>query len=326
MNNEKVQAALNSVEAFIADLASETDAFQQSTHWKSILSNAAKFHNYSITNQLLIASQCKGATYVAGFQRWKSLGRHVIKGSKGIAILVPCILSKTPPVDSQTGLDASEESVESQGKDSFIWFRTGYVFDISMTSGKPLPQLELPQILDDKGTLPLVKAAVEDLGIEVRYEEFSQPDLKGVSKNGYICVRGSLPPGDMASVLIHEAAHELVHQGNNRERAQEIGKTMVEIEAESTAYVVMRHLGIESTANLYLASYGANGKAIKAALSRVTEASSRLIAAIERARAAEHIEGSDGMKLPLAPLILPEHLTSEPSFESEICYDSNMQV
>lgn len=128
---------------------------------------------------------------------------------------------------------------------------------------------------------------MESLGIEARYEEFAEPGLNGMSKNGHIEVRESLPPGDMASVLIHEAAHGLLHQGKNRGRARELGKAIVEIEAESTAYVVMHYLGIESTANLYLTSYGADGQAIKSAIGRVSEASSRLITAIGEARKAQ---------------------------------------
>ncbi len=295
MKNEKVQAALDSVEASLAELAAETDAFQQSERWKTILDNVSKFHNYSIFNQLLIASQRKDATYVAGFVRWKSLGRQVVKGAKGIAILVPCKMKSKPTLEE----DMAEIPAETVKKapSSFIWFRTGYVFDISDTTGKPLGLLDLPPVVDDNGKLPLVEAAVKSLGIGVQYEEFDTPGLSGVSKDGNIIIRESLPAGDKASVFIHEAAHTLLHWGENYERALEIGKETREVEAESTAYVVMRYLGIASTANLYLTSYGADGSAIKAALGRVRDASSRIIGAIEQVRKTQADEAVYSMPL-----------------------------
>ena len=39
---------------------------------------------------MLIALQRPEATHVAGYNKWKELGRQVKKGEKGIAILAPC--------------------------------------------------------------------------------------------------------------------------------------------------------------------------------------------------------------------------------------------
>lgn len=303
MKYETVKAAKDLVETAIGDLAPETDAFQQSARWKSMLNTMSRFHKYSIANQFLIMSQRESATHVAGFHAWKSLGRHVIKGAKGIAIMVPCkVKGKSEIAGGQAQVSAEAVGeIPSKGEgDSFVVFRTGYVFDFSDTEGRPLDLIELPPVLDDNGNLPLVEAAVKSLGIEITYEEFSQSGLNGVSKGGHIAVRGSLPAGDKTSVFIHECAHELLHWGANRERAKKIGKETVEIEAESTAYVVMRYLGIKSTADLYLTSYGADGAAIKAAIDRVREASSRIISAIDQVRKAQSLGAADDTPLPLA--------------------------
>jgi antirestriction protein ArdC len=85
----------------------------------------------------------------------------------------------------------------------------------------------------------------------------------------------------MTSVLIHEAGHELLHWGDQKEIGDAIGRKQREVEAEPMAYAVMQYLGIESTANQNLAFYGANGKVIKASLGRIRNAVSRLIAAIK---------------------------------------------
>lgn len=110
VKNEEIQAAVDSVESAISNLAEETDAFRQSERWKRILKNVGKFHKYSITNQFLIAHQREGATYVAGFQRWKSLSRHVIKGAKGIRIPVPCAVK-----DRQVDEEGEREAMETGG-------------------------------------------------------------------------------------------------------------------------------------------------------------------------------------------------------------------
>ncbi len=87
-------------------------------------------------------------------------------------------------------------------------------------------------------------------------------------------------------MLIHEAAHELLHWGDQKEIGNALGKKMCEVEAESTAYAVMQYLGIESTADQYLALYGADGKVIKASLGRIRNAVATFIDAIEKQKGA----------------------------------------
>jgi hypothetical protein len=51
----------------------------------------SRFHQYSFGNCMLIALQRSDTTHVAGFQRWKQLGRYVKKDEKGILILAPIV-------------------------------------------------------------------------------------------------------------------------------------------------------------------------------------------------------------------------------------------
>src|ERR1700690_1656974 len=78
-----------SVKTMIENLANETDAARQSDLFKSVLRAQAAFWDYSFYNQMLIWKQRQDATYVAGFNTWPKLERHVTKGEKGIAILAP---------------------------------------------------------------------------------------------------------------------------------------------------------------------------------------------------------------------------------------------
>src|SRR5688572_33061229 len=62
---------------------------KDSERFREYLRFASRFHQYSLNNRLLIWLQRPNASQVAGFQTWKSLGRSVRKGEKGIAILAP---------------------------------------------------------------------------------------------------------------------------------------------------------------------------------------------------------------------------------------------
>ena len=75
----------------------------------------ARFHRYSFPNICLIAAQCPTATHVAGFQTWKSLGRFVRRGEKGIAILAPIVRRC--------------ESAAADDENAVVGFRQAYVFD-----------------------------------------------------------------------------------------------------------------------------------------------------------------------------------------------------
>ena len=122
MTTEKTHRLLASLEQAVLDV-------QDSDTFKAYLRMAAKFHKYSFGNILLIASQRPDATRVAGFRTWHALGRHVRRGEKGIAIVVPF----------RSLRDNDEGEVEER-----VRFGTGYVFDISQTEGADLPEVEVP--------------------------------------------------------------------------------------------------------------------------------------------------------------------------------------
>jgi antirestriction protein ArdC len=94
------------------------------------LNAIGRFHRYSLHNVLLIASQKPNASYIAGFRTWNELGRFVRKGEKGIMILAPIVRRKA---------DKEEEREETSRR--VAGFRPAYVFDVSQTDGKELPQI-----------------------------------------------------------------------------------------------------------------------------------------------------------------------------------------
>jgi antirestriction factor ArdC-like protein len=125
--------------------------------WRAMLDAAAKFHTYSLGNQLLIARQ--GArlgispTRVAGFTIWKALGRSVVKGSTGLAVLAPCTytpknaiadLAAPAAATAETAWEPSGGNADRPaGPGVLRGFRVLHVFDITQTA--------LQQIANDAG-------------------------------------------------------------------------------------------------------------------------------------------------------------------------------
>src|ERR1700742_3498273 len=124
----------------------------------------AKFHRYSFNNCLLIAIQKPDATFVAGFQRWKELGRYVRQGEKGIMILAPLVKR------SASSEAAAKEGDGEESSTRVVGFRATYVFDVSQTDGDELPQFST--ITGEPGQLiQMLQQLVGDHGIGLRYEE-----------------------------------------------------------------------------------------------------------------------------------------------------------
>jgi antirestriction protein ArdC len=227
---EKVQQALKDLEQGVAKLVTEQD-------WIEYLRVQSTFHDYSFGNVMLIAIQRPGATQVAGFKAWKKLGRNVLKGEKGIAILAPMTRKAT---DENTG----EERRWISG------FRVVYVFDIAQTDGEPLPS-HPSRLLDegdaDADMLEMVKSLIMAEGFT--YKELQIPG----STNGFtdhltkqVTVDRHMPIQQRVKTALHELAHVIMHSPEDVDYQARRG--YCEIEAESTAYVVLHALGYDAGA------------------------------------------------------------------------------
>jgi antirestriction protein ArdC len=198
----------------------------------------ARFHHYSFGNVILIASQKPGATQVAGFHTWKSLGRWVKKGEQGIAILAPMVGRKRRDGTYGPAAEDSDENVRQ-----LFGFRIVHVFDVSQTEGAQLP--EFAGIHGNPGkALSRLEGIIAGHGIQLEYD-FPAGGAEGASCNGSIVVRPDMPPAETFAVLVHELAHELLHQRMDRRRLA--SRTVQETEAEAVAYVVCQAIGLESS-------------------------------------------------------------------------------
>lgn len=226
----------------------------------------AKFHHYSFNNCLLIAIQKPDATFVAGFQRWKELGRYVRKGEKGIMILAPLV---------KRGNRSDVSAVEDEEVVArLIGFRATHVFDVSQTEGDELPQFSV--ITGNPGELiEAVQQLVRDRGIELRFEDFLG-GADGVSEGGKISIRRGLPAAEEFSVTVHELAHELLHR---TERRKETTKSIRELEAEAVAFIVCRATGLDGLerSSDYIQLYRGDKELLLASLAHIQRVASQII-------------------------------------------------
>ena len=139
-----------------------------------------RFHRYSLNNVLLIALQKPHASYVAGFRTWNELGRFVRKCEKGIMILAPIVRRKVE--DEETADEASR---------AIGGFRAAYVFDISQTDGKDLPQIGIVQG-DPRGHCDRLRQFAIAQGIAVEYSQEIAP-ARGTSFGGRIALLPGQP-------------------------------------------------------------------------------------------------------------------------------------
>ena len=244
----------------IEQLARETDNARVSKEMLHYLDMCSRFHQYSPFNVWLILMEKPDATMVAGFHRWITMKRFVCKGERGITILAPVLI----PEQNDDGIQIEK----------LVGFKTVYVFDISQTDGEPLP--EPPNWKSPEKNAELMNKLTrlaQDKGIQIQVKHIGR-DIQGVSIGGKIIV----DPEAGTKTLIHEIAHELLHHKEN----VLTDRTTRELEAESVAYVVGKHFGLDSlTSPNYNALHGASADLILGHLERIRNTSAEIIQALE---------------------------------------------
>lgn len=230
-----------------------------SDNYIRLLDIISKFHNYSLNNCILILMQCPEATRVASFATWKKIGHPVVKGSKGIKILVP-IPYKYQKKEKSLDADGNEvsEIVDAQG----LTFRIGHVFDASQVNGE-LPTLT-HELTDDSPHLQKAVDRIIGENADISYDH----SLKQGGANGYyrldtkqICLRSNMAALQTLKTIIHEKAHSLLHNSDSKNKYT---REEAEVQAESVAYVVCQTFGLNSSEYSfgYIAGWS-NGKELK---------------------------------------------------------------
>jgi len=244
----------------------------QSDALKLYLAVMSRFHKYSWGNCLMIYNQRPDATHVAGFHAWLRMRRCVRKGEKGIVILAPMV-----------GRKKSDDEISEDAQTRLFGFRAAHVFDVSQTDGDPLPEFATVNG-DPRGYSERLTRFVGNQGIVLEYDSKIAP-ARGMSSGGKIALLPDLTPAETFAVLVHEAAHELLHRGDRR---KETTHTVRETEAEAVAFVVCSAIGLDTNTSSsdYIQLHAGDKATLAESLAFIQQTASAILQAIEPEEAA----------------------------------------
>ncbi len=259
------------IAAMTADIEKGIQDVFTSDKYADYLRVMSKFTNYSLNNTLLIALQKPDASLVAAFGKWKELGRSVNKGEKGITIFAP-VMHKTNqyietevPVTDKYGNklyndDGTEKTETITEPVKGISFKTVTVFDVSQTSGKPLPTIvdELEGDFDHDKMAAVLEGVRKAAGVPVEFEDMGA-DVKGYYDHAEkkIAIKTGMSDIQTLKTAFHEAAHSILHDSDLDTPVSKLSRDAKEVQAESVAYMVASRYGIDTSeySFVYVASW-----------------------------------------------------------------------
>ena len=282
------------IEAWIEDLVDLVDAAAASDEFQEWLDVHSRFHEYSYRNTLLIKQQRPDATYVAGFRTWQeAFDRHVLEGERAIWIWAPLIAKRCPDCgNSPTYHDRIDceynETPTDEWSKGVVGFKPAPVFDVSQTEGAALPALNTETRGDASDIVTALIDAADALDLEARIVppgSWEHGGAKGVcslpaSSEGKprVEAKARSNEADLVTTLLHEYAHARLHS-DGREATSRPSR---EVEAEAVAYVVGRHLGLDtSNSAFYLAAWRRDDpEALRDRLHRISSVAGELIESV----------------------------------------------
>lgn len=268
------------------------DVFQ-SDKYKQFLNVMAKFPRYSVNNTMLIMMQRPDAQLCQSFTGWKQMGRYVKKGEKGISILAPApykIEREQTKLDEKGRpvFDADGEPVKEKVEVTIRAFKVVKTFDLSQTDGKELPTIGPSELVGNIEGYPKLLQALQEISPVPVSFELIDGDAKGFYhlEDKKIVVQDGMSEVQTIKTLLHEMAHEKLHDKDNVPEAKDISRNGKEVEAESVAYVVCQHYGINTSdySFSYVAGWteGKETPELKASLDKIRQTASEFIYQIDQ--------------------------------------------
>ena len=269
-----------------------------SERYREYLRVMSKFHNYSFNNTLLIAIQKPDASLVAGFSAWKNnFGRNVIKGQKGIKIIAPSPykvkqeMKKIDPHTQQPIIGKDGKPVTEEKEITIPAYKVVSVFDVSQTEGRELPDIAVNELTGDVERYRDFFAALEKTSpVPIGFEQ-----IPGSSHGYYhledkrIAIDEGMSEIQTLKTAIHEIAHAKLHDidlnAPENEQQPRIDRRTREVEAESVAYTVCQHYGLDTSDYSfgYVAGWssGRELSELKSSLETIRSAAAEIINSID---------------------------------------------
>ena len=295
-----------------------TELFE-SERYREYLRVMSKFHNYSINNTLLIAMQKPDASLVAGFSACKNnFGRNVMKGQKGIKIIAPSPykvkqeMKKIDPHTQQPIIGKDGKPVTEEKEITIPAYKVVSVFDVSQTEGKELPDIAVDELTGDVERYRDFFAALEKTSpVPIGFEQ-----IPGSSHGYYhledkrIAIQEGMSELQTLKTAIHEIAHAKLHDidlnAPENEQQPRVDRRTREVEAESVAYTVCQHYGLDTSDYSfgYVAGWssGRELSELKSSLETIRSAAAEIINSIDETLAelskAQDMEQTAGQEQP----------------------------
>ena len=258
----------------------------------------SRFHNYSFNNTLLIAMQKPDASLVAGFSSWKNThGRNVKRGEKGIKILAPSPykirreMEKIDPQTQQPVIGKDGKPVTETKEIQIPAYKVVAVFDVSQTEGRELPDIAVDELAGDVDRYKDFFAALEKTSpVPIGFE-----NIEGKSHGYYhleekrIAIQEGMSELQTLKTAIHEIAHAKLHDidlnAPKEDLADRPDRRTREVQAESVAYTVCQHYGLDTSDYSfgYVAGWSSGRELaeLKASLETIRTAAAEIIDSID---------------------------------------------
>lgn len=270
------EAIRNEVNEAYTELENGLQELMTSEKYLDFLNTMAERPRYSFNNTVLVYLQKPDATFLAGYGKFReTYGHQVIQGEKGIKIFAPIIRKKKNNL-IEGEIEKSKDNKEEKEEETIVGFRMVKIFDISQTKpimekteeGNEIPCKKAQKLIDSLSYLKMVNLWAEDeefqeellaaakdmIDIPVKEKELS-PDLGGYFRfqdkdNLHIVLNNKFGITSRFTTLLHEWTHYHLHNPFKKETewiTEKFKKQDKEIQAESVAYIVAKHFGIDSS-------------------------------------------------------------------------------
>lgn len=285
---EKVKIITDELEQGIKDL-------MNSDKYKEFLAKMSQFHRYSFNNTVLIMIQKPDASMVAGMTTWnKDFKRSINRGEKGIVILAPNPYKKTIDklVFDENGNPVLGENGEQQTEKKVVEipsFRPVYVYDVSQTSGEPIPTLGPDELNGAVENYNKIFEALKEVSpVPITFEAITDGSKGYYSHTEKrIAIKEGMSEAMNLSVALHEIAHSMVHSQEVIKATGEVkDRQTKEVEAESISYATNCAIGLDTSeiSFPYIAGWAGERKldVVKESMETIRKYTSDIICAVER--------------------------------------------
>ena len=332
MPEKSMQDPKQRLDATMERLKAGVSEIFESGRYEQYLSVMSRFHRYSINNTILIAMQRPDATLVAGYTAWRDkFGRQVRKGERGMDIIAP-VTRKVRLGDGER--EGGDEAGQGDGPADggavkvVTTFKVARVFDVSQTEGRELPTLGVDELVGDVERFDDVMRAIgEAAPCPIRFE-----DIPGGAKgyfsfaegDKHIAIQEGMSEAQIVKTALHETCHARIHDVTEMaDPAQRPDQPTREVQAESVAFVVAEHYGLDTGDYSfgYVAGWsdGKDATELKASLQTIRDTASGIIDDVDRSL--ESIEKEREASISDAAFFAPERGYLEVHRNSEGVWD-----